>query len=130
MPNRQTLLVDFDGVIHDYQGWNGVEPIGQPIAKSRAALLLLEKTYRIVIFTTRPAENVERWLRHYGFPDYKVTDKKEPAYLIIDDRAITFNGIWSDWFITQITNFSPHWQKVGHVEVPEEIPTQPATEST
>lgn len=111
MTTRQTLLIDFDGVLHSYTGWTGPIPTGPPIDKARAALLLLSKTYRIVIFTTRPAEQTKDWLRRYGFPDLKVTNIKEPAHLIIDDRAITFPGTWSDELLSRITSFNPHWHQ-------------------
>ncbi len=110
---RPTLLIDFDGVLHDYKGWNN-GAIGAPLGGARAAMHLLEKKYRLVLFSSRTnIEELERWLRHYGFPPMKVTNRKEPAFLIIDDRAVTFQGTWSDHFISRITSFSPHWQATG-----------------
>lgn len=124
---KKTLLVDFDGVLHDYHGWTGELPIGPPIAKARAAMHRLETTYRLVCFTTRPTAPTESWLRHYGFPPMKVTNVKEPAHVIIDDRAITFLGVWSDELITQITSFRPHWESAesdspSHASLPEQKP--------
>ncbi len=112
MPAKPTLLIDFDGVIHDYLGWDkSGKQLGPPIGGSRAAMCLLEKKYRLVLFTSRTNfEELSRWLRHYGFPDMKVTNKKEPAHLIIDDRALCFQGAWSNEFVQRITSFSPHWQ--------------------
>lgn len=107
---KPTLLVDFDGVLHDYQGWTGPVPVGQPIEKARAAMHLLANTYRLVCFTTRATDFTKAWLAQYGFPEMKVTDKKEPAVLIIDDRAITFTGVWTDEFIQTINAFQPHWK--------------------
>lgn len=112
---RKVILVDFDGVLHTYDG-NFGPPIGKPIPGARAAMHLLEKDYRVICFTSRNCEeDVRRWLAHYGFPPMKVTSKKESAHLIIDDRAITFDGTWSDDLIKRIRAFSPHWMK-GEVE--------------
>lgn len=113
---RQTLLIDFDGVLHDYHGWTGPDPVGIPIEKARHAMHHLASTYRLVCFTTRPAEQTRRWLLRYGFPEMKVTNMKEPAFLIIDDRAITFPGTWTDELLSRITSFSPHWSADAPVQ--------------
>lgn len=108
--HRQTILLDFDGVLHNYTGWEGPEKLNSPIEKARAACFALEKKYRLVVFTTRPSEYVIPWLRKWSFPEMKVTNIKEPAFLIIDDRAITFNGNWSDELLKQIDDFKPYWE--------------------
>lgn len=110
MAGRQTILIDFDGVLHNYKGWQGPKaPLGKPIEKARASCFILAKNYRLVCFTTRPKDVVEPWLRLHGFPEMKVTNIKEPAFLIVDDRAITFPGTWTDELLSRITSFSPHW---------------------
>lgn len=108
---KPTLLVDFDGVLHDYKGWNGNEPTGEPIPQSRAAMCALESTHRLICFTTRPIEFVEPWLKRYGFPPMKITNIKEPAVLIIDDRAITFTGIWNNELLARIKSFQAYWEQ-------------------
>lgn len=110
MTQRKTLLIDFDGVMHDYKGWQGELALNDPIPKARAALYILEKTYRLICFTTRKAEFVTPWLKKHGFPEMKVTNLKEPAFLIIDDRAITFQGAWDNDLIERINSFAPHWE--------------------
>lgn len=106
---KPTLLIDFDGVLHDYRGWVGAVPLGKPIEKSRASMHLLAMKYRLVCFTTRPVAPTESWLHMYGFPYMKVTNIKEPAECIIDDRALTFTGAWTPEFLERITSFKPHW---------------------
>lgn len=133
--HKQTILIDFDGVLHDYHGWKGNEELGGPIEHARHALHILEKTYRLVVFTTRNAPIVKRWLEHYGFPEMKVTNIKEPAFLIIDDRALTFTGEWSEGFLTQIRNFVPHWEadlptsQLGALDSESRSTEQPAPDS-
>lgn len=107
---RKTILIDFDGVLHDYKGWTGPEPKGAPIANSRHACCILQKQFRLVCFTTRDAELTKQWLRKHAFPEMKVTNVKEAAFLIIDDRAVCFQGVWSDEFLASIKSFRPHWE--------------------
>lgn len=111
MPQRQTLLIDFDGVLHNYKGWEGELSLHNPIPNARKALYLLVDKYRLICFTTRKAEIVTAWLKLHGFPEMKVTNIKEPAFLIIDDRALTFKGEWTEELMTQIKTFKPHWKE-------------------
>lgn len=108
---KKTLLLDFDGVLHDYHGWQGEGPefLGPPIEKARHACLILEREFKLVCFTTRPRAIAEPWLRRNGFPEMLVTNVKIPAFLLVDDRGLTFTGEWSDEFINAIRNFQPHW---------------------
>lgn len=113
MAHRQTILLDFDGVLHSYNGWNGGRLNETPLPFARKACWLLAKTYRLVCFTTRatrPEQKllVEEWLRRHGFPLMPVTATKEPAHLMIDDRALTFTS-WSDAFLQQVQTFRTHW---------------------
>lgn len=111
MPSKQTLLIDFDGVLHAYDGT--FSPIlNLPIPGARKACLILAKHYKLICFTTRkPTEDVEGWLHRNGFPPMDVTDVKKPAYLIIDDRVMRFDGLWTDDFVQSITAFEPWWKK-------------------
>lgn len=110
--SRKALLVDFDGTIAQFDGeWKGLEWLGEPIARARHAMLLLARDYRLVCFTTRPAELVEPWLSRWGFPKMKVSNLKEPAHLLVDDRVLQFQGEWTDELLEQIREFKPHWQK-------------------
>lgn len=115
MPAKKTLLIDFDGTIAQYDGWKGLTEVGEPLAKARHALCILSRQFRIVYFTTRAAFVVEPWLQRWGFPQGMVTNEKVPAFLIIDDRAVTFTGQWTDELIQQIRDFKPWWE-VGGVQ--------------
>ncbi len=120
--NKPTLLIDFDGVIHDYKGWDGNKPTQGPLPNSRKYICALESRYTVVIFTTRPAEFVSKWMLQYGFPKLKITNIKEPAVLILDDRAITFTGQWNDELLERIKNFKAHWElpKSDHLPLDDE----------
>lgn len=97
-PYKPKLLVDFDGVIHYYRkGWHDGTPYDVPIPGAKHALAqLTAQGYEVVIFSTRDFQQIVDWLILYGFPPYRVTNIKEPALAIIDDRAIHFKS----WFET------------------------------
>lgn len=93
---KPKLLVDFDGVLHRYsRGWADGTAYDPPMPGALDAVGdLLAQGYEVVIFSTRPAEQIHPWLLRYGFPvGLRVTDRKEPAVALIDDRAVRF----TDW---------------------------------
>ncbi len=94
---KRRLLVDFDGVLNNYTGWNnGI----LPNAKEGALEFLdeLNTYYDIYIFTVRKPNSVKVWLKKYGFEKYikEVTNKKIPAYAYIYDRGINFDGDFNE----------------------------------
>jgi hypothetical protein len=96
---KPKLLVDFDGVIHTYsRGWADGTAYDPPMPGAKMALDALSRAgYEVVIFSTRDWEDIGDWLKKWGFPDYRVTNIKEPAVAQIDDRAIRFES-WSQSF--------------------------------
>ena len=105
---KKTILFDLDGVLNTYDGKydkNYIPPI-----KDGAYKLFkeLSENYKIVIFTTRNSLIASKWIIENGLDEYRiiengldeyienVTNVKEPAYLIIDDRCINFNGDYKD----------------------------------
>jgi hypothetical protein len=86
------VMVDFDGVCHRYsKGWHDGTAYDEPMPGAELSLAELERRgYEVVIFSTRPAEQIRAWLTYWNFPAYRVTNVKEPAIAIIDDRAIHF----------------------------------------
>jgi hypothetical protein len=102
-----TILVDFDGVIHNYShGWMDGEAYDGPFDGAREGLKALEDLgYTVVIFSTRDRNQIREWLRKYDFEPYTVTNEKMPAIAIIDDRAIRFIQ-WSQAII-DVQTFYP-----------------------
>lgn len=115
MAYKKRLLIDFDAVLHRYTGWKGPDQFDEPLPMARKAMHLLheEGGFELVCFTTRDSEGVEKWLRRHGFPPMRVTSIKEPAFLQIDDRAILFEGEWTDDLLKRIRDFHPYWEKQG-----------------
>ena len=111
---KKTILFDLDGVLNTYDGnydKNYIPPI-----KDGAFKLIkeLSQDYKIVIFTTRNSLIVSKWVIENGLINYveNVTNVKEPAYLIIDDRCINFNGDYNR-LKEKIENFEV-WYKNKH----------------
>lgn len=115
---KQTVVFDFDGVIHSYKsGWQGptiipdepVEGIKEAIAEIRAA------GYEVVVVSTR-CESLEgqnaisEYLKKHGIEVDRIMKEKPPAIVYIDDRAICFDGK-ADSLLEKIQRFQPWYQR-------------------
>lgn len=108
---KKKIFIDFDGVLNTYNGWQGDEELFKPLPGLKEFLKKISEGYDIYVFTSRAREKVYKWLIRYFLDDYicDVTNKKTPAYLYIDDRAIKFEGDYSK-ILEDIDNFKPHWK--------------------
>ncbi len=109
---KKTILFDLDGVLNTYVGKydkNYIPPI-----KDGAYELIkeLSQDYKIVIFTTRNSLIASKWVIENRLDEYvdNVTNVKEPAYLIIDDRCINFDGDFNK-LREEIKNFEVWYKK-------------------
>ena len=114
---KQTVVFDFDGVIHSYtSGWIGpacipdppVPGIKEAIAEIRAA------GYEVVVVSTRCThiagiQAILNWLMDHEIQVDRVCVDKPPAIVYIDDRAICFDGR-PETLLGQIQEFKP-WNK-------------------
>ena len=108
---KKTILLDLDGVLNIYNG-NYDENFIPPIKDGAYEFIReLSKDYKVVIFTTRDSILASYWIKDNNLTQYvdHITNIKEPAYLIIDDRCINFNGSYDD-LKNQIKNFKV-WYK-------------------
>ncbi len=102
-PFRKTIAVDLDGVLAEYNGWEGIRRIGAPINGAKQFVEKLAALGDVLIFTTRcnPAVNkgtsiedlrkiVAAWLKRHEIPyhDIYVGFGKPIASAYIDDRAL------------------------------------------
>ena len=116
---NQTVVFDFDGVIHSYKsGWKGPTIIPDPPVEGieKALREVHEAGYEVVIVSTRCASfggktAIESWLDKWFLHPYvdKVSKEKPPAIVYIDDRAICFDGKPEN-LLEQIKTFKP-WYK-------------------
>jgi hypothetical protein len=115
---RPTLCLDFDGVLHSYtSGWLGADEI--PDAPVPGALEFCQSAverFDVVVHSSRCSEilglqAVAEWLDKFGFPaEIQVCGTKPPAFVTIDDRALTFTGVWPD--LDELAKFEP-WTKAA-----------------
>ncbi len=108
LPN---ILVDIDGVLNMFDGWDGFYHDEEPREGAAEFLEELSKRFRVVLFTARPdIEAIYRWLHKHNMSQFvdDVTNVKQPANVYIDDRAITFDGSF-DNLLNRALEFKPHW---------------------
>jgi beta-phosphoglucomutase-like phosphatase (HAD superfamily) len=96
---KQTVIFDFDGVIHSYTTkWQNAAIIPDPpVPGIKEAIYKIREHYRVVIVSSRcyqkgGIEAIKDWLKKYEIVVDDITDEKPPAVVIVDDRAITFDG--------------------------------------
>lgn len=113
---KQTIILDFDGVIHSYKSrWKGTTIIPDPPVEGiREAIAELRQHYKVVVVSSRcyqegGIEAIKKWLDNYDIVIDDVTGEKPPAVVIIDDRAITFDGD-ATGLLEKVKAFKP-WNK-------------------
>lgn len=135
--SKPILCMDFDGVIHSYtSGWKGAECIPDPIVPGAIAFLSRAKdVFDVQIFSSRSnqpggVEAMRSYMRekiyfHFdcafapGSSDdfdqanalidaLRYPTEKPSAMISIDDRALTFTGVWPS--IRELQEFRP-WNK-------------------
>lgn len=109
---KYTVAVDFDGVLHMYASpWVNHHTIPDgPVPGAIQWLNEMCASFKVVIFTTRGKtwrgrRAVLQWLWKHGATspkdaetwsdlDFVVTDRKPPALVYLDDRAMRFAGVF------------------------------------
>ncbi len=111
----KTLLIDLDGVLNTYCGDYNEYEISPPREGVWEFLEKISKQYRVEIFTVRDKELTQKWLNDNNLNKFvsNITNTKSPyASIIIDDRALNFNGNFNDT-IDAIVKFKPHWRDLS-----------------
>lgn len=109
---KKILCLDFDGVIHSYtSGWQGAAVISDPpVPGSMEFIAGAIEHFRIAIFSSRSNEPdgmraMMRYMRKHLTDKYSNRGDlvaniieyplvKPPAFVTLDDRALTFTGTW------------------------------------
>jgi hypothetical protein len=126
--NRQTLCIDFDGVIHSYEkGWQDGAIYGHVTEGFWDWACEAVKAFDLVIYSSRSVRPsgrlaMRKWLQrqweksgHQGkMPPFAFSSTKPPAWLTIDDRAIQFKGDWSVLSVEAMQSFRPWTHKENH----------------
>lgn len=111
------IAIDFDGVIHQFDGWGDGTCYGEPIKGALESIMELSKNYNVIIFTAkarpdRPLvggktglELVTEWLAKHEVLHLikEVTHEKPRAKFYIDDKAIEFKNNWKE-IMTRLEN--------------------------
>ena len=118
----KTIVLDFDGVIHNYGKWLGASKMdGGPIEGAKEFIEeCFERGYNVSILSSRNGQTggvagmQSFLLKKVGLSKDIVSKidfpiQKPPHHMIIDDRAVTFNGVFPDF--DYIEEFRP-WNKV------------------
>ena len=116
---KQTVCVDFDGVIHQYYGYTGGSLSGKPVDGAFVFLdNLMDSGFSVTILSARANDQSQKELMHKWFIDngyarlnkLDITSSKPPALIYIDDKGYYFNG--SNFPSMEfLKNFKPWWQK-------------------
>jgi hypothetical protein len=125
---KKQVYVDFDGVVHSYEsGWKGADIIPDDPVLERGTgmsaidwltLLTQEPGFEVCIYSSRSKEPggieaMQAWLLQHDMNPETLNlihfpTEKGPAWVTIDDRALTFNGLFP--IPAQLNNFTP-WYK-------------------
>lgn len=131
--SKPILCLDFDGVCHSFtSGWQGMDVIlDEPVPGLWDFLLLACDKFDVQVFSSRseqasgilamiawfgkhtpfsrPTTYSKSHISWYGGTvSISFPTSKPPAFLTIDDRAITFTGQWPE--VEQLLQFKP-WNK-------------------
>jgi hypothetical protein len=123
---KPILCLDFDGVIHSYvSGWRGATMIPDPpVPGALDFLARAARVFDVQIHSSRShwvggIKAMQDWLRYHSAAAGGVVPEwidmitwpaeKPPAFVTLDDRAITFTGIWPD--LDDLKSFKPWWSK-------------------
>ena len=103
----KTIAVDLDGVLAQYDKWQGIDHIGDPIPGAKEFLkALTDKDYYVEIYTTRCNSHVNNqtahylgqriydWLRKHGMADWPkisvyIRQGKPLATAYVDDKGVS-----------------------------------------
>ena len=132
------LCLDFDGVIHSYEkGWQDGVIYGSVTPGFFDWAFEAQKYFRLVIYSSRSKTDEGRlamgsWLAEQlrqrgGRPiTFEMAAEKPAASLTIDDRAICFDGQWSNIPPDILLNFKPwmDWSARAKHEPTKHEPTK------
>jgi hypothetical protein len=113
---KPILCLDFDGVIHSYtSGWKGATEI--PDDQVPGAIEFIRQAsvpFEVMIYSSRShhtggIDAMRLWFAKHGLgmPLSAFPHSKPPAFLTLDDRALTFLGEFPT--IDALLKFKPWW---------------------
>lgn len=90
MSKKKTVAIDLDGVLAEYDGFKGVNIIGDPIPGARKFMEKLSMRFEVIVHTCRASVDWE------GKHSDKVTREERINYIRkwLDENCIPYNDIW------------------------------------
>ncbi len=109
---KKTILLDLDGVLNTYNKTYDHDYIPPIRNGAKDFVKKLSEKYTVKLFTTRRKSLALGWIKENDLNEFisDITNIKEPAWLMIDDRCIKFNGEY-DELIQQVDNFNVWYKK-------------------
>lgn len=108
----KTICIDWNGVLDMYTGYaNGkIYPMRPGAVEFLRALNYLG--YDVTVLSAAEPGLVYQWLDENGLLQYvsRVTDRKVPAIIYIDDRGLRFDGDFGAT-LEAVSNFRAHWEE-------------------
>jgi hypothetical protein len=131
--SKPILCIDFDNTIREYNlGWKNGELYGNVLPEFFKWAEKAKEKFQLVVYSSRSKDEKLRkemigymydqlTIYHGGYApvmeelsinDFEFYAEKPPAFLTIDDRAITFQGDWTanDLQPEELIKFKP-WDK-------------------
>lgn len=108
----KSICIDFDGVVHSYEdGWQDGKIYGHVLPGFFEWAVKAKAQFKLVIYSSRShteegnrlmqswiQRELETWSKGnssvLSIQDFFFATAKPPAWVYIDDRAITFRGNW------------------------------------
>lgn len=110
---KPTLCLDFDGVLHSYtSGWSRADEIRDPpVPGAMKFLKIAVEHFSVAIYSSRSGQEggiqaMKAWimkhldgefppgLANHVFSELQWPTSKPSAKVTLDDRALTFTGVW------------------------------------
>jgi hypothetical protein len=112
------LCIDFDGVIHSYEsGWKGGAIYGTVTVGFWEWAERAKDYFTLTIYSSRSVTEdgilgMKAWMtrehpQRQLPPYFQFAHQKPPAFLTIDDRALTFMGDWGRFDPVALRDFKP-----------------------
>lgn len=134
--SKPILCIDFDGVIHAYTSpWTNATTISDgPVPGALRWLWKATEWFNVYVYSSRSSipearQAMRYWMAAHSADEFGhdhpmaapndrddftypiiFASEKPAAFLTIDDRALTFDGDWSEWDPADLLMFKP-WNK-------------------
>ncbi len=112
MPERKNIAVGLDGVLAHYDGWKGLENIGEPIPEARQFLIWLRDiaNLKVIIHTTRTNLEINRI---EIVEIYRRKSKWERVLPSHNEQMIIVKNVVKQWLIDNSMPYDSIWQGNG-----------------